>query len=120
MSQSGRDAGSESGENCDNFALFAPRDELPTIGGGVGAREQCSSHPNLPDTGNESEPEHEFDVTPPPPPTPTRNENCDESSHSISPPPPPAQTKDVKRALMKIDEIGRELEQIKGELDKTL
>ena len=64
--------------------------------------------------------ESEFDATPPPPPTPTRNENCDESSHSISPPPPPAQTKDVKRALMKIDEIGRELEQIKGELDKTL
>ena len=34
MSQSGRDAGSESGENCDNFALIAPRDELPTISGG--------------------------------------------------------------------------------------
>ena len=25
MSQAGRDVGSESGENCDNFALFAPR-----------------------------------------------------------------------------------------------
>ena len=59
MSQAGRDAGSESVENCDIFALFAPRDELPTIGGGVGAREQPSSHPNLPDTGNESEPEHD-------------------------------------------------------------
>ena len=34
MSQAGRDARSESGENYDNFALFAPRDELPTIAGG--------------------------------------------------------------------------------------
>ena len=33
-------------------------DELPTIGGGVGAREQHSSHPNLPDIGNESDSEH--------------------------------------------------------------
>jgi len=59
MSQAVRDAGSESGENCDNFALFAPRDELPTIAGGNRAREQCTSHQNLPDTGSESEPEHD-------------------------------------------------------------
>ena len=59
MSQAGNDAGSESGENCDNFALFAPRDELPTIAGGNRAREQCFSHPNLPGIENESEPEHD-------------------------------------------------------------
>ena len=49
MSQAGKDSRSEGdcveptmGDNCDNFALFAPLDELPTIGGGVGAREQPS------------------------------------------------------------------------------
>ena len=64
MSQAERDAESESVENCDNFALFAPRDELPTIAGGNRAREQCFSHPNLPDIENESEPEHDSSQPP--------------------------------------------------------
>ena len=58
MSQAGRDAGSESGENCDNFALFAPRGRASTIAGGNMVREQHSSHPNLPGIGNESDSEH--------------------------------------------------------------
>ena len=57
MSRAGRVAGSESGENGDAVALFAPRDERQQIAGGDRAREPLSSHPMLPDIENEPEPE---------------------------------------------------------------
>ena len=59
MSQSGRDAGSESGENCDNFALFAPRGRASNnCWWKYGEGAAFFSPKLLPGIGNESDSEH--------------------------------------------------------------